>query len=581
MGVPTGRDFVDAVRRAGDIVKLISDYVPLRPSGSRLKGLCPFHQEKTPSFSVDPGLQLFYCFGCHTGGDVFKFVMLYEKVEFPEAVQLLAQRWGVPLPAARRPEDDRRSRLLDMNREAEAFFRGRLADPDAGRAARQYLARRGLSRETASRLGLGYAPDAWEALRSHLVARRFRPHEIVEGGLAVHRKDAEGEYDRFRDRLVFPIRDVGGRTVAFGGRALRDAEPKYLNSPETAAYVKGEHLYGLDLARDAIRREGHAVIVEGYLDLAAAHQAGVGQAVASLGTAFTASQARLLSRFTERVVVGYDGDAAGSAATARSVDILLERGFQVRATELPAGMDPDDYVRKEGPEAYARLVRNAPGYLEWLLGREVAARDVSRVEEKVAAVNALLPRLAKLPSAVERAAWAGQLADALRIEDDLVMQELGRALRESRPSIRQRPGEPARVRETEARLVTVLLRVGAARERARAELEPPDLEETRIGGVVNAIFRHAGQGEEVDLPALLESLESDEDRDLLTAIAFREGPEARAEEVGDCVRALRRERLVRERRDLQRAIERTADPAAMDALLLRKQQLGRQIDALS
>ncbi len=581
MGVPTGRDHVDAVRRAGDIVKLISDYVPLRPAGSRLKGLCPFHQEKTPSFSVDPALQLFYCFGCQTGGDAFKFVMLYEKVDFPEAVEILGRRWGVPLPAARRPEDDRRTRLLEMNREAEAFFRGRLADPEAGRSARQYLARRGISMETASRLGLGHAPDAWKELRAHLVARRFRPRELVDGGLAVPRKDGEGEYDRFRDRLVFPIRDVSGRTVAFGGRALGEAEPKYLNSPETLAYVKGDHLYGLDLARDAIRREGYAVIVEGYLDLAMAHQAGVAHAVASLGTAFTASQARLLSRFTERVVVSYDGDEAGSAATSRSVDVLLERGFQVRATELPSGMDPDDYVRKEGPEAYARLVRSAPGYFEWLLKREIAGRDVSRVEDKVAAVNALLPRLARIPSAVERAAWAGQLADALRIEDGLVMQELRRALRESRPAISERPRDPERVRETEARLVTVLLRIGAARERAQAELEPADLEGTRVAGVVDAIFRQAGPGEEVDLPALLESLESDEDRHLLTSIAFREGPEARAEEAADCVRALRRERLVRERRDLQRAIERTADPAAMDALLLRKQQLGRQIDALS
>ena len=581
MGVPMSKDLVDAVRRAGDIVRLISDYVPLRPAGARLKGLCPFHQEKTPSFSVDPELQLFYCFGCSTGGDVFKFVMLYEKVGFPEAVEFLALRWGVPLPTARTPEDGRRARVLEMNREAEAFFKGRLGDPESGRTARAYVEGRGLSLETARLLGLGYAPDAWESLRSHLVGRRFSPQELVEGGLAVRRKEGEGEYDRFRNRLIFPIRDVGGRTVAFGGRVIGDAEPKYLNSPETPAYVKGDHLYGLDLARDAIRREGYAVIVEGYLDLAMALQAGVSQAVASLGTAFTPGQARLLSRYTERVVVSYDGDSAGGAATERSLDILLERGFDVRAVELPSGMDPDDFVRKEGPEAFRKLVGGAPGYLDWLLKRAIASRDASRIQEKVAVVNTLLPRLARLKNPLERAAWAGQLADALRIEDDLILQELRTALRAARPAIRQRALDREPVRETEARLVAVLLNVEAGREQARSHLEPGDLEGTRVARIVDTILRHADEGKEVDLPAVIQSLESDEDRDLLTSIAFREGPEARAEEAADCVRMLRRERLVRERRDLQRVIEGTADPAAMDALLLRKQQLGRQIDTLS
>jgi len=581
LGVPTNRDFVDAVRRAGDIVRLVSDYVPLRPSGARLKGLCPFHQEKTPSFSVDPDLQVFYCFGCNTGGDIFKFVMLYEKVGFPEALELLARRWGVPIPSERRPENDLRARALELNREAEAFFRARLEDDDTGSVARQYLGRRGISAETASRLNLGYAPDAWEALRTHLLSRRFRPQELVSAGLAVARKEGQGEYDRFRHRLMFPIRDVSGRTVAFGGRALGDIEPKYLNSPETLAYVKGDHLYGLDEGKDAIRREGYAVVVEGYLDLAALRQAGFGHSVASLGTAFTPNQARLLARYTGRVVVCYDGDAAGALATQRSLDLLLERGFEVRAAELPSGLDPDDFVRKEGAASFGRLVQQSPGWLEYLVHRECAARDLGRPEEKVAAVNALLPRIARLKSPVQRAEWAGVLSDALRIDNDLVLQELRVALREARPAIRQRPADREPVREAEARLVTLLLRLAESRALAREQLEAADLEGTRVARLVDAVLLQGGEGKEVDLPAVLESLESDEDRDLLTWIAFREGPEPRGDEIEGCVRALRRERLVRERRELQRAIERTADPAAVDALLLRKQQLGRQIDDLN
>jgi DNA primase len=581
LGIRTSKDFVDAVRRAGDIVRLVSDYVPLRPAGSRLKGLCPFHQEKTPSFSVDPDLQLFYCFGCNTGGDLFKFVMLYEKVGFAEAVELLAQRWGVPVPAERSAESDVRSRLLELNREAEGFYRARLLDETSGLAARQYLGRREVSLEVATRLGLGYAPDAWEALRTHLLSRRFKPQELVEGGLTVSRKEGPGEYDRFRHRLMFPIRDVAGRTVAFGGRALGDSEPKYLNSPETPAYVKGDHLYGLDEGKEAIRREGHVVVVEGYLDLAALRQAGCQHSVASLGTAFTPSQARLLSRYTGRVVVCYDGDAAGAAATQRSLDLLLERGFEVRAAELPSGMDPDDFVRKEGAVAFEQLVQQAPGWLEYLVHRECATRDLRRTEEKVAAVNALLPRIARLASPVERASWAEVLSDALRIEDDLVLQELKTALRAARPAIRQRPAEREPLPEAQARLVRVLLHLGEARMTARGRLEAGDLAGTRVAPIVDAILRHGDEGKEVDLPTVLESLERDEDRDLLTWIAFREGPEISADEVEGCVRSLRRERLVKERRELQRAIERTADPAAVDALLLRKQQLGRQIDALN
>jgi DNA primase len=575
------KEFVDAVRRAGDIARLVSDYVPLKPAGSRLKGLCPFHQEKTPSFSVDPDLQLFYCFGCHTGGDVFKFVMLYEKIGFAESVEFLARRFGVPLPTAHRPENDVRTRLMDLNREAEAFFRSKLLDKSAGRAAREYLARRGVSAETASGLGLGYAPDAWEALRSHLLSKRFKPQDVVGGGLTISRKEGQGEYDRFRHRLIFPIRDVAGRTLAFGGRALGDAEPKYLNSPETPAYVKGDHLYGLDQAKEPIRREGYAIVVEGYLDLAALRQAGFGHSVASLGTAFTVNQARLLSRYTRRVTVCYDGDAAGAAASQRSLDLLLERAFDVRVAELPSGSDPDDFIGKEGAPAFDALLKEAPGWLEYLVRRECATRDLGRTEEKVAAINALLPRIARLESHVERASWAGLLSDALRIEDDLVLQELRSALRGARPAIRQRGLEREPVKETEARLVALLLRLADGQAGALARLEPEDLAGTRVARIVDAILRHQREGKEVELPEVLESLDAEEDRELLTWIAFREGPEVVAEEVDDCVKAIRRERLVRERRELQRAIERTADPAAVGALLLRKQELGRQIDALS
>jgi DNA primase len=578
--------FLETVRSAVDIVRLVSDYVPLKVAGSRHKGLCPFHQEKTPSFSVDPERKLFYCFGCQTGGDVFKFVMLYDKVPFPEAVESVAKRAGVPLPRPDRAAPaGPHERLFQLNAVAEAFFRETLTDPGAGSRGREYLVRRGLGEDTVHRLGLGLAPAGWDALRSHLLSRRFRPEEGLIAGLLLPRKSGSGEYDRFRDRLIFPIHDVQGRTVAFGGRSLGDEEPKYINSPETPAYKKGEHLYGLDLAKDAIRREGFAIVVEGYLDLAAVVQAGFLNVVASLGTAFTEGQARLLARYCDRALFSYDADGAGVAATVRSLDLLLGKGFEVRVVQLPSGCDPDDFIHDHGGEAYGGLLRDAPVYLEFLIRREAGARDLTRAEERVAGVHAVLPHLARLTSAVERSAWATRLADALRIEDESVREELRSAVRSSRERIRQRPPAPERLPAAESRLVSRLLSA-PGRGEALPEIAAEDLEGTRIAPLVQAIARVAATGTPVDYPTVLDALDSDEDRALLTRIAFGDEPEP-GPSAEDCLRALRHERLTREERRLARTIDDLQRrPAAsvgaeIDQQLRRLQQIARMRDSLS
>jgi DNA primase len=394
----------------------------------------------------------------------------------------------------------------------------------------------------------------------------------------VARSGGSGAYDRFRDRLMFPIRDVQGRTIAFGGRCLDGSEPKYINSPETATYVKGSHLYGLDRARDAIRAEQRAVVVEGYLDLAAAVQAGVGNVVATLGTAFTPEQARLLKRYTDRVVVSYDGDTAGQNATARSLDLLLESGFDVRVAELPPGSDPDDCIRDEGDAAYRRRLDEAPVYFEFLVRREARSRDLSQVGEKVAAVNALLPRLARMPSAVERASWAGRIADELRIDDELVLQELRAALRGRHERIRQRAATDGPLRPAEALLVTRLLQDEAGE--APAVVEPGDVAGTRIAAIVGAILDLRRATGAADFPRVFAALDSEEDRRLLARIAVTDPGNLETEGLGECVRVLRLDRLVRERGELQRQIERAADPSALDALLVKKQEIGRLIDGL-
>jgi len=577
--VPLTKDFVAAVRNAGDIVRLISDYVPLKPGGTRLKGLCPFHHEKTPSFSVDPQLQLFYCFGCQTGGDSFKFVMLYEKLSFAEAVEFLARRWGVPIPrAAPRPENDVRERLLLMNEMSAGHFRAALTDPNRGRAASEYLARRGVGDATAERFSLGYAADSWDEIVRLLAARGFSPAEMQNAGLTVRRKDGNGHYDRFRHRLVFPIRDPAGRVVAFGGRALGDAEPKYLNSPETPTYVKGEHLYGLDVAKDAIRREGFAILVEGYLDLIVLHQAGFENAVASLGTALTPAQVRLLARFAERVVVSYDGDSAGRNAASKTIDLLLERNFEVRVAEIPGGRDPDDYVRQEGAPAYDALVRGASGFLEFLLKKDMSGRDLEQPGEKVGVINALLPRLAHLPNAVERAAWAGKLAEALALDDDLILHELRSALKAARPSIRQRAGGEDPLRDVEARLVAVLLADVAARDHARAVVGSHQLEGSRVAGIVRAILGLPERGGPIPAAEFVDALDDEEDRALLTRIAFRDEPPGGPEAVDGCLEMLNHARWRRESHEVARGVG-SEDRDEQTERLRRLMDLGRRMDA--
>ena len=587
MGGPFAPDFIEAVRASSDIVQVVSDYVPLKRAGRRLKGLCPFHQEKTPSFSVDPESQLFYCFGCQTGGDIFKFVQIYDKLNFGEAVETLATRFGVPLPAVQNKSGDDRERVLETNALALAFFKKLLAR-DAGAGCREYLAKRGLDEQTVQRLGMGYAADDWEALRSHLVAKRVRVADLLKAGLVMPRKSGNGEYDRFRDRLIFPIRDIRGRVVAFGGRALAaDAQPKYINSPETPAYIKGNHLYGLDQAKEAIRREGFAIVVEGYMDLAALVQNGFDNVVASLGTAFTPAQARLLSRYTTRVRVSYDGDAAGAQATVRSLDMLLEQGFEVHVVELPGGTDPDDTIRARGAAEYGRLVREAPEYLEFLVRRQVAEHGLADARAKVAVVNAVLPHVTKLTNAIERTSWATRLADALQIEDDLVLQELRAALKTAKTEVRQQPPQTSgeKLRDAEVRLVHLLMRSEDGRRRLAESIDETDLEATNIAPIVASILDLTRQKKRVDASAVFERL-SDKDIQLLTRILFRDEPQEGAT-IEDCLNTFQRERIKREERQALRELGResktegvSSDSEELDRRLMHVQQLARQRDAL-
>jgi DNA primase len=577
-----GTDVVETVRASADLREIVSEYIPLKKSGARFRALCPFHTEKTPSFYVDADKQLWYCFGCGIGGDVFKFLMLYEKQEFPEVLRTLAARYGIQMPerGARPGETSERAKVLAVNRQALAYYREQLQRP-AGEKARGYLAARGVARETVERFALGYAPDAWDGLKGHL-GGRTPEEQAVLAGLLARKEDTGRTYDRFRDRVVFPIVTAQGEVVGFGGRVLGDGEPKYLNSPETAAFSKGDNLYGLALAREAIRKEGHAILVEGYMDVIALHQAGVSQAVATLGTGFTAGHVRLLKRYTDRVVVNFDPDAAGRAATRRSLEVLLESGFEVQVVALPAGKDPDLFVREHGAEAYrARLQAGLP-YIEYLT-REVAGRvDLGQARGKVEALNAVLPFLARIDNPVRRAGHVEMLATVFGIEDRLVLQELKEAVRERKRELGPAGALAAAgahlVNGAESRLVRALMDDRDVRRTVLEEIEDDDLERSRITELVKAIRRLEEGGGDVTYPGVAAEV-SDDARDTLTRIAATPHPPATLDEGRACLMGLRAARLQRQMGEIQKRLQ-TASAAEVDDLLRRKVTLKRRIEAL-
>jgi DNA primase len=446
---------VDEIKERLDIVDVIGAYVPLQKAGRYYRALCPFHAEKTPSFYVFPDSQRWHCFGaCGEGGDIFTFVMKREGWDFATALEELARRAGVVL-RPRTPEqarmDEENARLQAAVAEAARYYHHLLLHAPEAARAREYLARRGLSSETILRFQLGYSLPAWDALRAHLTGRGFTPAELVRAGLLVEREDGS-TYDRFRDRLMIPIRDPHGTTVGFGARTLEaEGVPKYINSPQTPLFDKGRLLFGLDMARDAIRREECVVVVEGYMDVMQAHQAGFGNVVAQMGTALTETQVRLLKRYTRRLILALDPDAAGIQATLRGLEVAREAmdreltpvfnprglvgferrlGAEIRVLTLPPGNDPDDLIRQD-PARWPVLVRESLPVVEFVLGQLLRQTDLEDAKGRARVVEAMLPLLRDVGDPVERETYAQKVARALRLDARTVLARLYEAERQA------------------------------------------------------------------------------------------------------------------------------------------------------
>ena len=577
--------FADKVKQQADIVRVVGEYVRLKKSGQNFTGLCPFHSEKSPSFAVHPVKQIYHCFGCGVGGDVFQFVMEMEKCAFPEAVRTVAEKCGIAVPAPRerspeeRKENQQRAQLVEMHREAQTFFVKCLEGTAEGKAARAYLEDRSLDKEAIARFGLGYAPSGGDVLLRHL-KQRYPDKLIVESGL-ISRDQSGRLFDRFRRRIMFPIANEAGKIVAFGGRALGDDMPKYLNSPETPIYSKSNVLYHMDRAKEALRRQDFAVLVEGYMDAIAVARAGISNVVASCGTSLAEPQIKLLGRFTKRVVVNYDPDTAGQAATERSLALLLEQDFEVRVLALPPigdkKADPDLFIREKGAATYLQQLKEAPPYVDYLIAR-ARQMDLTTGEGKLRAVNYLMPYLQKIPNKLLRSEWATRISQQLRVDEPVLRESLRKAAAERRSEVKAKPelvGRPAR--PVERRLIRML----AEAEEFRVELAQR-LQESQLylgletEKIIAALILVNLSGEPVQVSELAGMLEERERR-LLFEILF-EGPiEARWEEAESCLEALRKRQMERELAELQRQIEASPPGPQMRTLLERKQVLMRQM----
>jgi DNA primase len=538
-------DFVEQLKSSVDIVGVVGEYVRLKKSGTqRYMGLCPFHSEKTPSFTVHVVHQFYKCFSCGAGGDVVKFVMEKEGISFYEALKLLAERYGIPMPKRSQYADEDsklRGAIYQMHELAQENFRAHLEGP-AGEAARGYLARRGVTPETAGQFALGYSERSGRALLRLFEQRNFPAAQMEQAGLVGKRQDGS-LYDRFRNRLMFPIHNESGKIIGFGGRALASPggtpdEPKYLNSPETPIYKKSYVLYNLHRAKEAIRKDDRVILVEGYMDAIGVTAAGFQGVVASCGTSLTAQQVQALKRHTQKIVVNFDPDAPGANAAERSIGLLLEEGMQVRIMELDGGLDPDEYCKQRGAAAYQERLEGAKGYFYWLADRARARHDMRTTEGKVAVLQALMPEVERISDRLERMTIANDVAGYIGVERGMVLDSFRKAVAERREKTLE--GPKMVLRHDERMLLNALLSQPEIRSEVIGDLKSiGTIDSFSSRRIFQAIFALDEAGGRLSFDEVHARLE-ESDQTLLAQAVLAEDAETSHEEVLAAIRSMRR-----------------------------------------
>ena len=544
------------IRDSVDILDVVSRYVTLSKKGQKSWGLCPFHEEKTPSFTVNPTLQMFYCFGCGVGGDVFTFLMRKEGFGFMEMVRELAEQAGIPLPqmanAGSPSQVGQRKRLIELHTLANTWFQNNLRDPSKGRSALAYLTARGLESTTLEEFGIGYAPSSWDGLTTYLTGQGAAASDLEASGLVVaketHRASKSGRfYDRFRDRIMIPILDLRENVTAFGGRVFQDGTPKYLNSPETPLFQKGRSLYGLHKARATKHKS--LILVEGYFDVLALHQAGIRQAVAPLGTALTSDHAKLLRRFVDTVVLTFDGDTAGTSAVLRALDVFRNSGLTVEVVVMPQGHDPDSYVRTHGAEGFVALQTHAVTLLEFAVTQSLEGATHATIEERTRRVDDILRILAKVSNPIEQLEQIQRVAERLGVRQELLLDRYpmlskrhqgtsSRGTVSGPPSTRARRNEERQFREE--RVIVSLLVQGKLPPEHLAALRPQDFRSPSYRRIVEVGLRRLNAEGCLDVAEFLAEISiHDDSRDVVAELAASDAHfDDQNEYVQGCLRAL-------------------------------------------
>jgi len=572
-------ELVEKIKQVANIVDIASAYTTLRRRGKKYVGLCPFHAERNPSFTVDEEKQLYHCFGCGAGGDIFSLVMEKENLNFSEAVRFLAEKYHLPLPRPARlsPEVTKlEARLYEINELALGFFERQLHQSAEGLKALGYLRRRGLDEKTVAELRLGYAPDSWNALTHFLKDRGIAPAEILKAGLALPGQRNQEIYDRFRGRIIFPIFSLSGRVIAFGGRLLGEGEPKYLNSPDTPVYTKGQILYGLNLTKDSIRARDEIILVEGYMDFIALYQAGIRNCAASCGTSLTLQQVALAQRFASRIIISTDGDEAGQRAALRAVSLCLEKGMPAKVVLLPEKMDPDNFIRLKGKEEYLKLVNQAFSGFDFLVESYRDKFKNGPPEARAQAIRAVVQEIEKVPDPIIRSDYFRLLSEKFNVDESLI-----RNMAQEKEEKESKIGPPSQLLAAEKRLLQILDESTSLARQLLAEIKPEEAASWPGAPIFLYLIKKPDRPSQL-LSELKAVLSPPLYQELAKVLLERPAGGTRTE-AKDCLRTLRRYCLEKEISEVQRKIaqlERQGQREEMIPLLLTKQKLTREILSL-
>ncbi len=600
MKKPFSDGLIEEIRTRADIVSLISEDLILKKKGKNYVGLCPFHGEKTPSFTVSPEKQIFYCFGCGAGGDVFSYLMKQKNMGFADSVKTLAQRSGVSLPEEiESPEEKRKfkekERIFHINQMAAKYYRKLFEQSEAGRQAAEYLSARGIAKETMELFFLGTAPPQWDGLLKAMGKEGVAPEELEKAGLVLARKDKSGHYDRFRHRLMFPIVDLSKRVTGFGGRVLDDSEPKYLNSPETPVFDKSKNMYGITLAQQAIREKDQVLLVEGYMDVIALHQAGVKNTVATLGTALGPSHGKILSRFGADLVICYDGDSSGQAAAVRGAEQLTKVGCSVRIARLPGEEDPDSYIRKTGKEAFLKRVEQAQSLTAFQIQEVLSQMDQDSAQGQADIIKRVIPILAKIDSVSEREAHLGALAKKVGIRETAIRTDVLKYKRERKSNqdgstasasavtaAQKAPDKqllPAHIR-AEQDILRLMVKSSEAWLEVKEGLSPDDFSQSAYQSTARACWDLDEKGKKLTTASVLDWLKRNDEKafEVAAGLFVKEDDQDGQPSVivQDYMKAIKRRRRKEQLRVLHEQIvewEAKKEPSKVEKLLLAYQQM--------